>query len=131
MDKLRQHIFLLFAIAITLLSTPQIVSASPSNNGHSHTFSVSSLSICIGDTLTVQDTCVHDAFKPTSRVWSFSQGASQGIINNQSQAKVCFTTPGVKVITLSVYDIFNVAYTDAIQIIVRGSIANAGFLILQ
>jgi gliding motility-associated-like protein len=102
------------------------VVAGPSNNGHPHTFSVSSFSVCIGDTLTVQDTCVHDAFQPTTRIWSFSQGARPSIINNQIQAKVCFNIPGVKVITLSVYDIFNVAYTDTVQITVRGSLADAG-----
>jgi gliding motility-associated-like protein len=102
------------------------IKAFPSGGGHAHTFSLNKTSLCIGDTLWVKDTCIHDAFQPTSRLWSFSQGAQPSILQNQSQGAVVFSTPGLKIITLSVYDIFNVAYTDTMQIRVLGAIADAG-----
>ncbi len=100
--------------------------ALPSSGGHPHTFTYNSSILCIGDTLKVQDTCMHDPFQPVSRLWSFSPGANNSIVLNQLQAAVIFTTPGIKTIALSVYDIFNVAYTDTLQILVRGTIADAG-----
>ena len=98
----------------------------PSGGGRPHTFSYNKGSLCIGDTLKVQDTCIHDPFQPTSRMWTFSPGAQVSSVLNQVQASAVFTTPGIKIITLSVYDIFNVAYTDTIQVEVRGSVADAG-----
>lgn len=100
--------------------------ALPSLGGHPHSFSVNKKFLCIGDTLIVTDTCIHDAFQPVSRIWSFSQGAQPSIINNQVQSSVTFNSPGIKIISLSVYDIFNVAYTDTMQIRVNGAIADAG-----
>lgn len=100
--------------------------ALPSGGGHPHTFSLNKAILCIGDTLKVQDTCVHDPFQPISRLWSFSPGSNNPVILNQTQASIVFTTPGIKTVTLSVYDIFNVAYTDTVQILIRGAIADAG-----
>ncbi|MEY2898587.1 MAG: hypothetical protein RL138_640 [Bacteroidota bacterium] len=123
---IHKHILFTFLLSLVFCIDSTVVQSKPSGGGHPHTFSYNSASICLGDTLKVQDTCIHDPFQPTSRMWTFSPGAQTSTILNQTQASVVFSTPGIKIITLSVYDIFNVAYTDTLQIEVRGSIADAG-----